>query len=1137
MPIQRSVLGKRTADRDTRHLRVRLNIQGVAGGPVTDHGLLLGLADDDHANYVHLASARTITGQHSFSPASPQAPFILGTNAQSQTVPSFRADELNKSILQSGLGLSGGGLLNVNQTITLTSSSAPGAAAAILATNSSGYLRIIKLGLGIAPVAALHILNISAPQVKIEYDATNYLDISIDSSGNAAYGLLGTTPQHLFSDPIIITDTVSPQLAVKYDTTNYLTVSADVNGNATFTTVGAQASLILAPLGDIVLDPVGDDVLPLITVDINLGAINKKYRTIHAAELWVQTLVAQEVLATIGGRILVGPTTTLTEDFLATDNKVANGSFENRTGDDFDNWVETVILGGTIVAETSGVREGATAVKITRGTGDGTYVSQTQAVTPGDLIFIEIWHKNDGAAPGKWQIWDNTNSIQLRGTQTLALSTSWAFDHLTLEVPATCTEFKLFLMNTGSTGTITYYDDVSMWSATAPILEHNQADAEDVLVMEKDGKIEYMKINSIQLAAASSTGDWVETATVYDDMRATFTPGTFFSIRGSTNNDGVYEIDTSSYIGGRTRIVVLEDLTSSVGDGAIVYITADKVNGPFTYLRTERDWDNTGANNWDEGDAVFNTGQAGDGFIDLYSVQGLISGAGPTITGNVRQSTVYNDIEERWAIGNLNGLYGYAADEYGVAIGEPAGTRITIEPTSGIRFYSNNSIVGNFDLTGGFWIGNSATTSRLLFNTTNGLQMFNSSNQRVLKVGMTGEFYIGTSVTTERLNWDSTNGLRMFNASNVAILSFPTSGAAKIVGTLDVTSPGVVTAGSGNVLLDVNGISLSQGALISQGYKFHDIGNGTAIWRASASGDNLTLIMEVAAPTGATEEAELQFNASAGAANASILITTEEVSTVEYVFVSPALTVGSAPPQAGFEFSLIGDAYISKTLFINESANAKMTTGITINQGTDDDEIISLKSSDVAHGMTTSTETDTFAYFRKTSSPNGGLSLVGLTQTTTGMFITAVCTTNTTVSSTAALAPWVSQSSIKTGTTWTGLGAEDNIVVWRNNALTRMILKGDGQLYNDFSTAMTLYDDEDDVSLLRAFDLKSSALSIADQWFNKNIDKLQELGIISDVRPDGMFVSQQKITKLQIGAIWQLYNRIEELERRLLPHG
>lgn len=58
-------------------------------------------------------------------------------------------------------------------------------------------------------------------------------------------------------------------------------------------------------------------ILPITGYRENLGAINKKYLSLHAAELWVETLVAQDTLATIGGRVLVAPTTILTRDLAA----------------------------------------------------------------------------------------------------------------------------------------------------------------------------------------------------------------------------------------------------------------------------------------------------------------------------------------------------------------------------------------------------------------------------------------------------------------------------------------------------------------------------------------------------------------------------------------------------------------------------------------------------------------------------------------------------------------------------------------------------------------------------------------------------------------------------------------------------
>ena len=64
--------------------------------------------------------------------------------------------------------------------------------------------------------------------------------------------------------------------------------------------------------------------------------------------------------------------------------------------------------------------------------------------------------------------------------------------------------------------------------------------------------------------------------------------------------------------------------------------------------------------------------------------------------------------------------------------------------------------------------------------------------------------------------------------------------------------------------------------------------------------------------------------------------------------------------------------------FIGDTANAHMTYGLTINQGASDNEIIALKSSDVAHGGTVLAETDTFSLFEKAEDAAGGLLLRGL---------------------------------------------------------------------------------------------------------------------------------------------------------------
>jgi hypothetical protein len=120
---------------------------------------------------------------------------------------------------------------------------------------------------------------------------------------------------------------------------------------------------------------------------------------------------------------------------------------------------------------------------------------------------------------------------------------------------------------------------------------------------------------------------------------------------------------------GATSIVVKHNQIASgdrvymEGDGKVEFMAVTSGasgSGPYTYSVT-RNLDGSGANEWYAGDAVANTGTTGDGFIDVYSVSGVLSGAGPTIVGNVRTGTTDSNIAPRWAVGNLNGLYGYGS--------------------------------------------------------------------------------------------------------------------------------------------------------------------------------------------------------------------------------------------------------------------------------------------------------------------------------------------------------------------------------------------------------------------------------------------------------------------------------------------
>lgn len=413
-------LGNRSLDRETRIMRTALNIEAAGGESVADHGSLSGLGDDDHSQYVHLSTARSITAQHSFAPSVAQAPFILGANAQDQVVVGFLADKLNKSIT-TGVGLIGGGLLDANREIS----------------HDTGDL------------GDLH---------------TNYAE-------------------HDHAETI----------------TGLWQFNTDIQVNANLVFLGARSittnlmsNLTLEPGWNLELNPGGLGVLPSSNYLINLGSSQKKYATLHASELVVDTLVAQDVKTTIGGRVLIATSTELTSDLASV--------------------------------------------------------------------------------------------------------------------------------------------------ATTMYVKHNNLANGDRVYLEARGQDEWIAITS----APSGTG-------------------------------------------------------------------------PYSYT-VSRNLEGGGASDWIKGDSVLNTGTTGDGFIEMYANNGLLVGTGPTLLGNVRSGTTYDAVKPHWAIGNLDGLYGYATQTFGVALGRSDAEYLTIENTNGIRMFdaSGNKIV-HLNSDGDLILGKVATDTPNLF--------------------------------------------------------------------------------------------------------------------------------------------------------------------------------------------------------------------------------------------------------------------------------------------------------------------------------------------------------------------------------------------------------------------------------------
>lgn len=236
----------------------------------------------------------------------------------------------------------------------------------------------------------------------------------------------------------------------------------------------------------------------------------------------------------------------------------------------------------------------------------------------------------------------------------------------------------------------------------------------------------------------------------------------------------------------------------------------------------------------------------------------------------------------------------------------------------------------------------------------------------------------------------------------------------------------------------------------------------------------------------------------------------------------------------------------AQKLYIGDDANANMTQGLTINQGANDNEILALKSSDVAHGITGVTETDTFAHAQKLDAVGGGLHLQGLTDggetNKRAVLIAGILgQTADTTKSTAARGIIELNGSVKSGTSHTGPAANSNLVTVGDNAsgTTRFILDSDGDSHQDVGTAWTNFDSYDDTALLNSLARHVSRPEdpIKEEfrdWVTYNRPALEQAKLVSFNEDGHHFVNMSKLTMLLVGTVRQQGARIESLERRLL---
>jgi len=548
-----------------------LNIStAVVTTTTTEEGAPSALAS---APFLVVSADTTLLGERVFSPGNGLAGSDGGPGASYSLAVQLQTTS-GLSLSASGLALGAPSTLTVatsnavtasSHTHAITTSSNPGAAAAILATDASGNITLQNLTL-----AGTTGITASGAGAGLTFSATGAHTIQASHASGTLTVTAGST-----------------------------------------VTVSAGGNLVLSPTGDITLDPTGNDILPNTGYDLNIGSLTKKFLTLHAAELWVETLVAQDTIATIGGRVIVAPTTTL-------------------------------------IADVTGI---ATSIDV-----------KHNQMSSGDRVLLQ--------ANGKME-W-------------MAITSS----------PSAITGGYRYNVTRNLEGF-----DGDTWTAGDAVVNTGQAGS---------GFIDLYSMESVLGRPVEYIYNYNQTGAVYTGNYATSSNWTIFGDGANTQtSDAVYFGVASGpwanlyyYIG--TAAVYTATLTWEYWSGAAW----------TSFSPTTTDFKSTGlkSTTWT---AASLTGWAANSVnsITAYWVRVRISAFtsfatqptqvgkrvyreksqfGPTIVGWVRNSTTFSDITEAWAIGNLNGLYGYSADDYGIGLGKygAALANVTLDATNGLRLRS-----------------------------------------------------------------------------------------------------------------------------------------------------------------------------------------------------------------------------------------------------------------------------------------------------------------------------------------------------------------------------------------------------------------------------------------------------------------
>ena len=295
------------------------------------------------------------------------------------------------------------------------------------------------------------------------------------------------------------------------------------------------------------------------------------------------------------------------------------------------------------------------------------------------------------------------------------------------------------------------------------------------------------------------------------------------------------------------------------GNTNLEYMQITSAVGGTVYNVT-RNVDGSGANAWPEGSPFAVLGYNGDGRIELNAYDT------PRIS-MIRQGTSYNAQTELIRLGDLNGIYGYGSETWGLGIGEYASghPNFTIDQTNGLRIKNYQTVMSQWDNSGNILIGSTGAGNNNIYITADSMSFrTNTTPSITLSTGGTGFFrgaitstatITGGTIQTATINKRvvlNNNRIQFYDASNtdcgylegaggyissvgtfaggdISAGEFQISGTAVINSSKNITNIVNIDA-TGNITANGAGALLGEGGLgIGSSSEFNVDANGNII--------------------------------------------------------------------------------------------------------------------------------------------------------------------------------------------------------------------------------------------------------------------------------------------------------------------